>query len=369
MIIKCRYCGGIFFNKPLLTYNNVPCGAQLFDNQVPISYNVQQCSNCGLVQLDCEPVVYYKDVIRAVGFSSTVYDFRNKQFSTLLNNATTNQCTVLEFGCGNGEYLSIFKELGADVFGVEHNSTSIEHCHNIGLNNVYSGYDNIDIVNYTNKKIDIICSFNFLEHCINLKKYIKNVYNNMSYDTLGIIEVPNFDMIIKNGIFWEFIRDHIFYFTQDTLTNIFIQSGFDIIDRYTAMDNYILGIAIKKRIPLNIDKFIYNYNNVINSINQYINTFDNIAIYGAGHQTMMLLSIINSKNISCIIDDAIFKQNKCVNNIPIVSLKNSTQYKPSAIIVIGGGYNKEMLQKIKPYYVNIPIAVLSYDKMEILPNV
>ena len=35
--------------------------------------------------------------------------------------------------------------------------------------------------------------------------------------SFGIIEVPNFDMILKKKLYTEFIRDHIYYFTKEIL--------------------------------------------------------------------------------------------------------------------------------------------------------
>ena len=37
-----------------------------------LTLDLCQCSGCGLVQFDCEPVDYYRDVIRAGGYSTTM---------------------------------------------------------------------------------------------------------------------------------------------------------------------------------------------------------------------------------------------------------------------------------------------------------
>ena len=41
---------------------------------------------CGLVQFDCEPVEYYRDVIRAGGFSKTMVELRRYQYRNLIKN-------------------------------------------------------------------------------------------------------------------------------------------------------------------------------------------------------------------------------------------------------------------------------------------
>ena len=72
MITKCRICGGEFFEKLILSLKNMPESAQGFlayksDNQT-MDINMVQCKFCGTIQLDCEPVDYYKDVISSYNY-------------------------------------------------------------------------------------------------------------------------------------------------------------------------------------------------------------------------------------------------------------------------------------------------------------
>ena len=53
------------------TAQDIPSLDEL-DKENGISVSLCQCENCGLMQLDSEPVHYYKDVIRAGGYSSTM---------------------------------------------------------------------------------------------------------------------------------------------------------------------------------------------------------------------------------------------------------------------------------------------------------
>lgn len=49
-----------------------------------VTLHLRQCSGCGLVQFDCEPVPYYRDVIRAGGGSSTMRELRTTQYRHLI---------------------------------------------------------------------------------------------------------------------------------------------------------------------------------------------------------------------------------------------------------------------------------------------
>ncbi len=86
-IKKCRVCNNNFFEEPLLRYKNMPKVAQFLPDKKSLKNNrgvdleIYQCSSCGLVQLNRKPVPYYKEVIRAVGVSPEMKEFRFKQFS------------------------------------------------------------------------------------------------------------------------------------------------------------------------------------------------------------------------------------------------------------------------------------------------
>ena len=48
-----------------------------------------QCSCCGLVQVDCQPVSYYRDVIGPGGYSTTMTELRRKQYRHLICQSTS----------------------------------------------------------------------------------------------------------------------------------------------------------------------------------------------------------------------------------------------------------------------------------------
>ena len=75
----CIACGRILPETSLFELTSAPASAQDIpdakevQNDEGVTLHLRQCSGCGLVQFDCEPVAYYRDVIRAGGGSSTMY--------------------------------------------------------------------------------------------------------------------------------------------------------------------------------------------------------------------------------------------------------------------------------------------------------
>ena len=79
---RCIACGAPLWETPLLTLDNMPASAQHMPDAEHVgadkglTLDLCQCSGCGLVQFDCEPVDYYRDVIRAGGYSTTMAELR-----------------------------------------------------------------------------------------------------------------------------------------------------------------------------------------------------------------------------------------------------------------------------------------------------
>ena len=85
-IKNCRICSGYLYDNPIFTLKNMPKSAQYLptEKDLGVDLEVCQCSKCGLVQLNNEPVPYYKEVIRATDVSEEMKTFRRKQFKSFI---------------------------------------------------------------------------------------------------------------------------------------------------------------------------------------------------------------------------------------------------------------------------------------------
>ena len=92
------------------------CPTFLDENEInvkdkTIDLEILQCKNCGLVQLDIEPVSYYKNVITATSISG---DARKKlrldQMQKLSKKFNLKRKKIIEIGCGTGVILILSKK-------------------------------------------------------------------------------------------------------------------------------------------------------------------------------------------------------------------------------------------------------------------
>jgi 2-polyprenyl-3-methyl-5-hydroxy-6-metoxy-1,4-benzoquinol methylase len=376
-ISKCRVCSHEFFKGPLLRYENMPGAAQCMPDEASlesdtgVDLEVHQCSGCGLVQLNNAPVHYYREVIRAAAYSDEMKGFRIKQFNDFVTQLSLEGKKVIEIGCGRGEYLSILQKAGVDAYGLEHAPESVKQCVENGLQ-VSEGFVDSNNCELKHAPFDAFFILSFLEHLPDPNSALRGIYNNLNEEAVGLIEVPNFDMILRDKLFSEFIGDHLFYFTRETLSSTLRFNGFDIIECNETWYKYIISATVKKREKHDLSCF-YEYQERLKSeINKYIYSFKDkgVAIWGAGHQALAVISLINlSDKIRYVVDSATFKQGKYTpaSHLPIVSPDTLYSDQIEAIIVMAASYSDEVAKIIRHEYGDkINVAILRTNGLEIV---
>ncbi len=366
---KCRVCGHEFFKEPLLRYENMPKAAQFLpdaksvENEKGENLEIYQCSGCGLIQLSNDPVPYYKEVIRAAAFSAEMKDFRNKQFQSFAQKYSLKGEKVIEIGCGRGEYLSIMQQLGVEAYGLEYAEEAVMQCVKNGLK-VSQGFIQSGSESLKHAPFKGFFILNFLEHLPDPNSTLRGIYNNLMNDAIGLVEVPNFDMILRKNLFSEFIGDHLFYFTRETLNTTLKLNGFEILECDEVWHDYIISAVVRKRAKIGLERFYKDQAKLKNEIEEYINRFQDkkVAIWGAGHQALAVISLTNlTGKVKYVVDSAVFKQGKFTpaTHIPIVSPDTLGTDPVGAIIVMAASYSDEVVKIIQGKFgKKIAIAVL-----------
>ncbi|MDO8554720.1 MAG: methyltransferase domain-containing protein [Candidatus Micrarchaeota archaeon] len=373
---KCRVCENKFLEEPLLKYENMPKTAQFLPdadslkNDKGITLELFQCSGCGLVQLSNEPVYYYKEVIRASAVSDEMNKFRKEQFGNFVQKFSLRGKKAIEIGCGRGEYLSIMQQVGLDAYGLEYSGKSVAMCIKNGLK-ASKGFTESATEKINGAPFDAFFILDFLEHLPDPNSTLRGIYNNLTDDAVGFIEVPNFDALLRNNIFYDFTSDHLNYFTKETLGTTLEMNGFEVIDCTEEWHDFLISAIVKKRKRLDLSHLNKQQEKLKNELEKYIHSFKDkkVAIWGAGHQALMLIALMNSGDkIKYVVDSAAFKQGKYtpVKHLPIVSPEMLRQDPVDAVIVMVGSYTDEVVKTIHDKFsAEIDIAVLRKFKLDI----
>jgi SAM-dependent methyltransferase len=335
----------------------MPVAAQAFPSADTLAADrgadltVVQCPACGLVQLDGEPVPYHREVIRAAAFSAEMRTFRLDQFAAWIGRHGLAGKKVLEVGCGRGEYLELLEECGAEAHGLEHAPTAVADCRGRGFR-VDRGYVERSDQRLDQAPFDAFVSLNFMEHWPDPVASLLGIGANLAEGGLGLVEVPNFDMIVERGLYSEFISDHLSYFTRRTFAATLERGGFEVLDCASVWHDYVLSATVKRRQPVDLGLVRGRRQEVAGVLHAFLDRFPRgrVAIWGAGHQALAVIALAGlAERIRYVVDSAPFKQGKFTpaTHLPIVPPTALETDPVAAVIVMAAAYSDEVAAQIR----------------------
>ena len=374
---NCRLCNCELFPDPLLQLNGMPKAAQYFpeedefEKDKGIILNVHQCSACGLVQLNTRPVNYFREVITAASFSDKTRLSRLNQMKEFVNQFRLRGKKVLEIGSGKGDMLDVLEEAGLKAVGIEASSKSVKIGRSADRKIIHGYIGDINKIN--GYPFDAFVSLNYLEHLPEPDCIIKSIYNNTTTNAVGFVTVPNLDYLLETKCLYEFVADHLSYFTKKTLTYAFGRNGFEVLECYTINENNDIAAVVKKREALDISGHFSEVEELIKNLQQIVADHKSqnkkVTVWGAGHRTLALLALSKLKNIEYVIDSAKFKQGRFtpILHLNIVSPDYLKERKVDLVIVmVPGLYPSEVLKTLMQMNVGVDVAVLRGNKIEFI---
>ena len=355
---RCIACGAPLWETPLLTLDNMPASAQHMPDAQGVkedrglTLDLCQCMGCGLVQFDCEPVDYYRDVIRAGGFSKTMVELRRYQYKHLIDSYHLEGKKFIEVGCGQGEFLKVLSEFPVEVHGIEHDHHLVELARAQGLD-VTEGFTETEDTRFAGGLYDVFLSFNFLEHQPDPSTMLQAIYRNLEDDAMGLITVPSFEYIMDHNSYYELIRDHLAYYTFETLTPLLERNGFQV-EECEVINRDTLSVILRKPPQMDTENLLECYVNLKREMETYMKYLDawdkKVAIWGASHQGFTLAATTKlGEKARYIIDSAPFKQGKFApaSHLPIVGPDHFHEHPVDAIIITAPGYTDEIAASIR----------------------
>lgn len=370
----CLLCGQDLSEEPLLSLDGMPASAQdipdidTVSSDKGIALRLYQCGVCGLVQFDCTPVAYYRDVIRAGGTTSTMKQLRGRQYQYLIETHHLQGKKIIEVGCGGGEFLSMLEEFPVLPFGAENREKLVETAQGKGLSVTWGFADGPDTILGTDSPYDAFLSFNFLEHQPEPGKMLDCIWNNLSDQGVGLITVPSLEYILEYNGYYELIRDHIAYYSFETLRFLCTQHGFEVLEE-ELVNRDTCSVIVKKsksrgrnnQIPSVEKTDIGSLTTGMQVIRDELGALKKwlvregkrLAIWGGSHQGFTLAATTCLKDMAqYVIDSAPFKQGKFTpaSHLPIVAPDHYFSNPVDAILIVAPGYTDEIAQIVRSSY-------------------
>lgn len=391
MMDHCIACGHSLGERPLMTLDNMPASAQNIPDASQVAedegiiLSLFQCPACGLVQFNCQPVDYYRDVIRAGGFTTTMVELRRRQYRHLIEAYGLEGKKFIEAGCGRGEFLSVLAEFPVEAHGIEHRADLVELAVKSGLD-VTQGFPETEDTRFPGGPYDAFLSFNFLEHQPRPGIMLRCIANNLKEGGMGLITVPSLEYILQYDGYYELIRDHIAYYTFETLRNLLESCGFEVLEE-EMINRDTLSVIVRKTedgapgaesgtAPAKVDVsgLTASRRYIDDEVNRLVDRLHGegkaLAIWGASHQGFTLAATTRlGDKVSYIIDSAPFKQGRFAptSHLPIVAPDHFFQEPVDAILIVAPGYTEEIAGIIREKFgSSVEILALKTDHLETL---
>lgn len=386
---QCIICRKPLSGLPVFKLENAPASAQDIPDKEEVKedrgvdLSLYQCEHCGLVQFDCEPVSYYRDVIRAGGFSTTMTELRKSQYSHLIGKYHLEGQKFLEVGCGQGEFLKVLSGFPVEAYGVEHRDGLVKLAKENGLDVVKGFTESGDTVLGHAGPYDIFLSFNFLEHQPEPGIMLDCIWNNLREGGMGLVTVPSLEYILQYDGYYELLRDHLAYYTFDTLRVLLESHGFEVLEE-EMVNRDTLSVIVRKttRESQNSEQMrgsLTDFSGLETSLHKIRKETEELAedleaqgktlaIWGASHQGFTLAATTCLKEkASYIIDSAPFKQGRFApaSHLPIVAPDYFTENPVDVILIVAPGYTGEIAGIIRSRFgENVKILTLCSEKLE-----
>jgi SAM-dependent methyltransferase len=203
------------------------------------------CSECGFIfnaAWDSELTIYSDQYEETQSFSATFNAFNRSIAEELVRNYDIRGKTVLEIGCGKGEFLSLICEAG-DNRGIGYDPSFIPAR--------ASSRQNIRFVRefFTEETResapDLLCCKMTLEHIGETDRFVRSARAVANREgSLIFFQVPNVDRILSEGAFWDVYYEHCSYFSAISLEHLFTRTGFTVKRIWTGYgDQYLMILA------------------------------------------------------------------------------------------------------------------------------
>lgn len=171
-----------------------------------------------------------------------------KQKLKLINSFSFEAKSLLDVGCGTGDFLQTAQQNNWIISGIEPNQEARTIANNKTNNAVL---ETGALLNLKPESFDIITLWHVLEHVPNLEEYIQILKKLLKPNGILIIAVPNYKSYdaLYYGRFWAAydVPRHLWHFNQNSITKLMSKVDMEVIKtRPMYFDAYYVSLLSEK---------------------------------------------------------------------------------------------------------------------------
>lgn len=324
------------------------------------------CPACGFVaSTRFDPALEYSARYEETqAFSGTFNAFSRRLVEDLVERQGVRGKTVLEIGCGKGEFLVELCEAGGNRgVGVDPGYRPERTRTTAQVEFIRDFYGE----RHARVDADVIVCRHTLEHIERPRELVRSIRRQVGdrRDVLVFFEVPDVLRVLQEGAFWDLYHEHCSYFTAGSLARLFRQEGFDVVELELAYaDQYVLLTArpadgpTTPRLPLehDLDAIRAAVDGFAGACRRQLEGFgvqlraaaaqgERTVVWGSGSKGVAFLTTLgDAAPVDCVVDVNPHRQGRFMPGTghPIVSPEALVGVRPDHVVVMNPIYVQEI---------------------------
>ena len=246
----CPACGGVRLT-PFYEMSGAPAHSVLLmpTREAALAYprgdiHLALCEDCGFITntaFDPSLHEYSERYEETQGFSPTFGAFHRALAQRLIDRYDLRHKTILEIGCGKGEFLTMLCQMG-DNRGVGFDPAYIPE-RNAAADDRITFIRDFYSEQYADYQADFVVCKMTLEHIPDVGNFVRMVRRAVGdhRERVVFFQIPEIRRILRELEFVDVYYEHCSYFSPGSLARLFRRAGFDVLNLWTDYgDQYLM---------------------------------------------------------------------------------------------------------------------------------
>lgn len=332
------------------------------------------CQSCGFIEnvlFAPELQEYSSDYEETQGFSPRFKEFAQTLAGRLIEQYNLRDKTILEIGCGKGEFLVELCELGPNR-GIGFDPAYVPERTHTTAESRLTFIKDFYSERFSHLDVDFIVCRHTLEHIQSTAEFLKMVRRSIGnrLDTVVYFEVPDVSRVIKEQAFWDIYYEHCSYFSLGSLAQLFRSCGFNVLNLTKEFNGQYLGIEASPAVEASEGTFHTDYEleQLTQDVNHFKETFPRkvakwsdklrnmtqsgkrVVLWGSGSKATAYLTTLPIRDeIEYVVDINPYKHGKFLAGTghEIVSPMFLKEYRPDVVVAMNPIYCDEIQSDLK----------------------
>jgi len=204
------------------------------------------CQRCGHVfngAYDPALMEYTQAYENSLHFSPRFQRYAEELADHLIDRYAIRQRTVIDIGCGKGDFLALLCERGENR-GIGFDPSFVPEYVSGPVREKMTIVQDFYSARYADRQAELIVCRHVLEHIPDPAAFVRDVRTSIgdARSTVVFFEVPNVLYTLKDLGIWDLIYEHVSYFSPASLSHLFRAEGFDVTGVQDLYGGQFLGI-------------------------------------------------------------------------------------------------------------------------------